>query len=506
MDATERNTAIVIGDFDLDRKPFTERSLELCKVTIEKAPEYFNLAKAIIVSDFPGKFGLIKECYSRIFPQAEDHGLALVVIAHSIDDFGQIAAIRTKDENNSNSQIFENSRLWAAAEHVVRHRIGPSPGTVLIEPETIKLEEDEFLLLRRAFPDCERIYLEPIGGGKASLKVFRIHAWMKQSEVGPLPLPFFAKFATPAEVDIEKSNYKLYAEHYIPFNLRPNIDRRRCIQTRSKAALVGNFVDDAVPLREALHSGHGIGSIFSLFETTLRGFRLQPFASGRGMMKEGLENFVSGRIKLEDLNTKADVIARARELGLTATTEELHEQICAAAKPLSYYTGPYFGDLHTGNVMVRGGDAILIDFGSTSHGPLTADPATLEVSLMFGTESWETEKVFSEWRVFIDEIYGAEVTTLHPPALFETKPGHFSWLRRSLRELRHVLLACEGSGKEAKVMLATYLMRYARLDIETLKHDEAKPLAFNRHCYALVVAERIVKGFSGNAKTGGNNP
>ena len=221
------------------------------------------------------------------------------------------------------------------------------------------------------------------------------------------------------------------------------------------------------------------------------------------MEKSGLEGFVSGRIKLEDLVKKADVIERARELGLTATPEELYAKICAAAKPLSYFQGPYHGDLHTGNVMVRGGDAILIDFGSTSHGPLTADPATLEASLMFGTESWETKESFSEWRAFIDEIYGAEITSLHPPALFETEPGPFSWLRRSLRELRHVLLACEGSGEEAKVMLATYLMRYARLDIETLKEDDAKALAFDRHCYALVVADRIVKGFTPAAASEG---
>ena len=52
-------------------------------------------------------------------------------------------------------------------------------------------------------------------------------------------------------------------------------------------------------------------------------------------------------------------------------------------------------------------------------------------------------------------------------------------------------------------MLATYLMRYARLDIETLKQDGAKDLAFDRHCYALVVAERIVKGFTPAAESGG---
>ena len=46
-------------------------------------------------------------------------------------------------------------------------------------------------------------------------------------------------------------------------------------------------------------------------------------------------------------------------------------------------------------------------------------------------------------------------------------------------------------------------MRYARLDIETLNKDEAKTLAFDRHCYALVVAERIVKSLSTGAAGGG---
>jgi hypothetical protein len=204
------------------------------------------------------------------------------------------------------------------------------------------------LLLRRAFYDCDRIYLETLGGGKASMSVFRVHAWMKQSEVGPLPLPFFAKIARPGEVDTEKYNYRAYAELYIPFNLRPNIDRRRCVQTRAKAALIGNFVDDAVPLRESLRSGHGIGSLFSLFETTLKGFRLQPFASGQKAALGQLEYFVNGRIKIDDLLKKTDVIARAQGLGLTVSPQELHDKICAAARLLECITGPNHGDLHTG--------------------------------------------------------------------------------------------------------------------------------------------------------------
>jgi hypothetical protein len=72
--------------------------------------------------------------------------------------------------------------------------------------------------------------------------------------------------------------------------------------------------------------------------------------------------------------------------------------------------------------------------------------------------------------------------------------------------VKHILLACEGSDQEAKVVLAACLMRFSRQKIETLTNAEAVDLANNRHCYALVVAERIVKGFSIGVKVGDKNP
>ena len=502
MEFPDRQTVIVIGDFKLDRRPFTERNSSIYPCSLADAPAYFNHAKAVVVACSPNGLGLLRECCAKIFPIAEDHGLALATIVQSDEEFLQAEAIQREYKEIAGSKVFVLSALANAAEYIVRHRVGPSPADLKIEPPTIKLgeeiitlDEHEILLLRRAFYDCDRIHLEPLGGGKMSMKVFRVQAWMKQSEVGPLPLPFFVKFATPLEVAVEKGNYRQFAEHYIPFNLRPNIDRRRCVKTRSKAALVGNFVDDAVPLRDALQIAYGIGSIFSLFETTLKGFRLQPFAAGKKAEKGQLESYIKARIKIDELLAKPEVIANAKKHGLLMSPVELHDRICAAAHPLASIFGPNHNDLHSGNVMVRGGDAILIDFGSTSHGPLTADPATLEASLMCGTDSSEKEGDFLEWKQFIDEIYGPHLLTLHPPALFETRPGKYLWLRRSLRELRHVLFACAATSQEARVVLAALMMRYARLDIESLSTPAAKLLAFDRHCYALVIAERIVKSF-----------
>jgi hypothetical protein len=354
------------------------------------------------------------------------------------------------------------------------------------------------LLLRRAFHDCEELFIDPLGGGRAALSVYRVHARLRLSDVGPRPLPFFVKIDTPPAIDSEKEMYRQYAEHYIPFNLRPNLDRTRCVRTRSCAALVGNFVDDAIPLRKCLKLGQGDGVLFALFETSLKGFRLQAFAPGRKPLLGVLTSFVKSRINASQIPIQ--IVDRARRhFSLANTPAELEATLCGHSDKLLCLTGPCHGDLHPGNVMVRGGDAILIDFSSAGHGPLTADPAALEVSLIFGTDEDDTADSFKHWRDFTDQIYEGKVESLHPPVLSEGTPGPFSWLRRSIRELRHILLGCNVEAQEAKIVLAAYLMRYARLGEAALEKGDL--VALERHVYALAIAERIVLGLGAPAPT-----
>src|ERR1700730_14380752 len=94
MNSSERNLVLVVGDCDFDLTPFTQRYLTIQRVTIEKAPSYFNGASAVIVADYPDKFGLIKDCYTDLFSQAEDHGLAQLVIVHSQANLAQVDALR----------------------------------------------------------------------------------------------------------------------------------------------------------------------------------------------------------------------------------------------------------------------------------------------------------------------------------------------------------------------------------------------------------------------------
>jgi hypothetical protein len=494
MDAAERTLVLVVGAAPFDETEFTRRGLSIERYAIEEVVKHFNRSKAVVVADAAGKFGLIKECFSNLFPQAADYELAHAVIAHSLLDHAQIDAMRTTDFQKSRAKIFQIDELWNAANYISKHPSAQPAGNLQIEPYHIKLTTEQKLLLSRAFFDCERIFLEELSGGKASMYVYRVHAWLRPEWLlaGPRPLPFFVKIDDPISIEKEKECYRVYAEHFIPFNFRPNIDHKRCVRTRSLAALAGDFVDDAIPLRKCLRMGFASGVLFSLFETSLKGFRLQPVAAGNKQEDRFLSGFVRGRIGLGELPT--EIIRRAGELGLSASPTNLEATIFQEAEKLSCLKGPCHGDLHSGNVMVRGGDAILIDFFSAGDGPLTADPAALEVSLMFGTDDEDDVASFEDWRTFVDHIYDAKVYTLHPPALAESQPGPSSWLRRSIRELRHILLGCSIQEQEAKLVLAAYLMRHARLGLESLNNSKLKPVAFDRHAYALVIAERIVTG------------
>ncbi len=353
-------------------------------------------------------------------------------------------------------------------------------------------------LLGRAFCDCDRIYLESLVGGKASLGVFCVHAWLKQLTVGPRPLPFFIKFDSPKRIDKERWNYVQYADFYIPFYLRPNIDRERCVKMQGLSAIVGNFVEDARPLRSTLRSSQGPGVLFSLFENSLKGFRAQP-SDGSLQRTMDLDSFVKERARTAEINKR--IIKRATELGLRLSPEKIEEHLVAAIKGIKLPCHPYHGDLHSGNIMVRGKDAILIDFFSVRDGPLAADPAALEVSLVFGTDDSDHPNQFNGWKRFVNELYG-RVPILQPP-LAERRPDSFSWLRRAIREIRHVLLGCECQHNEAAAILAAYLIRFARLGMRQLKDREIgeidmKELILSRHAYALVVAERIVRAIAGS--------
>jgi hypothetical protein len=492
----ERKTVLQIGSATVEeeffhklQKHFIEHGLRLTPSALTQIPSEANSACGILIAEMSGKIGFIRSCFETLSDTAEDSGLAFAVLVPTSDGLGVVERLICELRMESRATVSLTEDAGNAAEYLARWTPGPPLGKPTVLPPGFGLPPRTELLLQRSFHDCDRIYLQPLSGGRDASGVFCVHAWLRKSIVGPRPLPFFIKFSTPDKIKGERSNYEDYADFYIPFYLRPNIVPMRCAQVKDLASLVGNFVEGAIPLRAALRACQSPGIIFSLFEISLRGFRSQPASGPTASWDEPLEAFVRERVRAAEV--EADTVDLARSsFGLKFTPIEIENRLCAAIGPVKRNFSPYHGDLHTGNIMVRGRDAILIDFSAVKKGPLTADPATLEASLVFGTDAEDDSAEFEEWKKAVDVIYDGVL--IHEPPSLGTGPGPFAWLYMALREIRHVLLGCDCKQEEAAEVLAAYLLRFGRLPADKFEDKTLSELARSRRAYALVVAERIV--------------
>ena len=368
------------------------------------------------------------------------------------------------------------------------------PAPLFGEPEILNIDEKRPLerltkiLLRRAFFNCEYIRVERLAGGKSAKETLRVFASLKGAEVGPQPMPFFLKLGKPRSIEDEKRNYRERAEPFIPFHLRPSLNEGRSVTTLTTAALVCNFVESAVALRDSLRGGYGASALFTLFEITLRGLRIHTL---RTPEKTGvIEGFIDRRVRAFEIERDWPTrVMRARELGLRRSPRDIELALKAHAGGIKAREGTYHGDLHVGNIMVRNRDAIVIDFGSMEpFGPLTADPAILEVSLVFGTDNDDDAGSFESWRSFVNEIFLEFPLT--PPSL-SADHFRFTWLEKAVRELRHVVTCCGVKEKEALIILCASLLRFARLSPPELRNGKLRKLSEDRRAYALIIAERI---------------
>jgi hypothetical protein len=495
---TKRPSVLQIGRADVALKPFAERLLELVPCEQDQVAAQANSACGILIAENGARVGFIRSCFEALRDTAEDNGLAFAVLLPSAAELKVVEALVSELALKSPVVIKLIADAGHAAEFLARRAPGPPTGNPKVLPSDLVLSPRIELLLKRSFHDCDRIYMEPLGGGKDAAGVFCVHAWLRKSIVGPRPLPFFIKFSEPDKIRGERHNYGYYADFYIPFYLRPNLVAARCAEIKGLASLVGNFVEDAVPLRTTLRAGQSPGTIFSLFEISLRGFRSQPTHAPAATWDSPLQGFVRDRARASSVQD--ETIRLARTLGLKATPTELETSLCDTIGSVTRKFSPYHGDLHAGNVMVRGNDAILIDFSAVKNGPLTADPATLEVSMVFGTDQDDKPTEFEEWKKAVGEFYNG--VPIHEPPSPGTGPGPFAWLYKAVREVRHVLLGCDCKQEEAAEVLAAYLLRFARLTPEQFDDNDLSELARKRQAYALVVAERIITTFAARKSTG----
>lgn len=504
--ASARSKVLVLGDAPLEDSEFDVRGLKLLRINLGHLSRMaFNDARGVVIAE-SSTSDIAASFFRRYFRDACAAGITTLIKA---DGKTAAAALQLRDralapfnltpEEHANLRMLVDSKSSLLAQTLLTHVPGPQIGAprVTVFPRRKRLDDEVVGLLQRAFWDCDTLTLEELPGGKTAMQTFRAIATLRWTGgVAPQPMPFFVKIGDRRTILAERRHYKEWAEPFIPFHLRPNVCDPRVVCTLGPSALVCNFVDGASPLRQALRTDQGEGAIFSLFEVTLRGLRIQALRSTQ--TKGAVQTFIKERVRAVEIGKNfPERLVTAREMRPSMRDPETIEAaLISRAGDMRSRWGIYHGDLHAGNVMVRRHDSIVIDFGSMQDfGPLSADPAFLEVSLAFGTDSADSADTFDEWRRFIDEIF-LDGSPANPPVP-SMDHFHFIWLRKALRELRHVVKCCGVSDCEMQLVLCGCMLRFARLDPSDFKDKALVSLSEKRRAYALVVADRLLQRIEG---------
>lgn len=445
---------------------FRNRNLTIRVVDTIPEPAILSIARGVVVVYNEEKRGAFQLSIKKLSTCAKTYGLSVLTIAPKEENL-----LSMRDEFTRINWYPKNMISPAeheVAEYIARHHIGP-PVNFDLEIQTsddIELTEIEKLLLRRAFHDCRKITLQLIPGGKTA-KVFQIEAVFNQSPYIPRPLPFFAKIGETEKIETEFKNYDKYVFHHVPFHLRPGIDHARSIFGDQRGIIVGNFVENSKPLREVIRSGrsHIIGAIY-----------LESLKSWREQSKE-----------LKDLNwdifrpvkVPEERLRAACGLGSGKSPDELLS-ILNTLPNRKHQNGIVHGDLHDLNIRVRQNDAILIDFAKVREGPIVADCAALEVSLVFDHDS--VGRNGKEWIEFVKHIYSLKSCKVVPD-LKSLKKLH--WLGAAVHEIRKIVCALRVSEYEFSIVLALYLLNRSTYPGESKADEECKT-------YAYVIAEHLI--------------
>ena len=256
---------------------------------------------------------------------------------------------------------------------ILRHPAGPAPDLDLDIDVEGTLNNEEELLVRRAFVKCTQVKLVPLTDGLSGVKTFKAFAELRPMIAGGMPHTYFVKLGERTKVACEYRKYGDAALENVPFHLGPRLQLQRCALGPTLGILVGDFVRGAQALRDVARDGRATPALANLFNETLaawrRAARLQDF---------DLSEYLSGLIK-EVPDHRATTITKY--LGKKADTASVNTLFrrCPTSRLM---VGVVHGDLHATNVMVRGSDAILIDLERVDRDhPLLFDMASLEAGL-----------------------------------------------------------------------------------------------------------------------------
>lgn len=411
----------LIGLFGEDLVPsaeqaFADRGYKLAVVSEQElsTPSKYSVLDSVVVRQDPDKPGAVRDWLTsyarpllaadvRIYIRLADeklHKSGRPFMLNMLAALGLPATVLSNEERNSYPQMqFEREGAalppyvyvcgsafdWRSiAEIISENPAGKAPNLQLQidarneKGEEVGLTAEQRSLLQRAFHDCKIVHLIPMADGLSGVAPFRAYAELAAGQLGaepyPWPYPYFVKLGKRGKVVAEYDRYVWKAAEYIPFFLAPRLRLERCGLGAADGIVVTDLVEGAESLRDCARDGRAVQAIANLFAKSLRSWWIVAKEEARSV-PEQLHSLKLFPDKIPDGRAKV-----AKDLGGTMSLEQLRAKFdaCAAGPVL---TGPIHCDLHAANILVRGSDAILIDFEKATSGPLVYDAACLEAGL-----------------------------------------------------------------------------------------------------------------------------
>lgn len=452
-------------------KPPDEQQLELLKVhkldlrlrEIGQAPDFKNACAALFWAT-DGHFAPAAVSLRDYGKDALNDGAYLAVIVSASDDDERLrnvnkvlADLDPSGARKSHYRVLtEPVDLHEVLHQVLLHAPGAARNTSLVINGDVQTTHESRLLLQRAFHNCISISLEPITPGFSGANTFIVKATLKDTLAGPEPRPFFVKLGRSAELQKEMESFRVFAEHHVPWYLRPNFVAERTCYGVEYGILVGTFVPNSCSLAEAIRTADGARHIRSLFEETLGGLRQQRQMTATASAQVSVVSALKDFCKRERVPQQRWKDAAIKFGGDAIDPDALWWRLLDLPKR-EWRSSAIHGDLHGENVRVRKEDAILIDFAHARTGPASADLAHLEVSLAFDTLGGDEQG--DAWRTVVENLYAPESisASLLPGASAQSAV----WIQKAVAEIRALVPASTADPDEYKRVLAVYLLRQA---------------------------------------------
>lgn len=390
-------------------------------------------------------------------------------------------------------RIFDQSSGWGVVDEDLYNYPPESPPYLALEVNVDdegdaqnEMPIEKLLLIQRAFHDCIKVKLFKNSDGRSGVESYHAYATHRDKLVGNAPpYEYFVKVGDRKHVSDEYLAYREIAFEHIPFHLGPRLQLARCNLGTKQGIIVCDYVGGSEKLLDVARNGRAVPVIANLFNTTLRVWQGSP-----KKVDKMLQDYFRSRMKIQIPPDRRPLI---QSYGTLKEPTELSNLIdTMPSKPV--FVGKIHGDLHALNVLVRNGDAIVIDFEKFEEDlPLLIDLAYLEAGLF-------VDGFVDDRRTGVDLFNSIkclyEVDALIDPHIDLCDPSDSSaWFFDCVKQIRMQARNVELKRGQYALTLAVEL---AKKGCKKIDSDDATPDAEQKltredtRALAYVLAERIL--------------